>query len=59
MLGSDNFSLLQASIVTIAEPSYAFTDLSTTKANCVVVSVCMHSFQSMVAAPKKYVWSTV
>jgi len=37
----------------------AFTDLFTTKANCVVVSVYLHSSQSMVVAPKKYVWSTV
>ena len=36
----------------------AFTDLFTTKANCVVVSVYVHYFQSMVVAPKKYVWST-
>ena len=34
------------------------TDLFTTKANFVVVSVYVHSFQSMVVAPKKYVWST-
>ena len=37
----------------------AFTDVFTTKANCVVVSVYVHYFQSMVVAPKKYVWSTV
>ena len=37
----------------------AFTDLFTTKANCVVVLVYVHSSQSMVVAPKKYVWSTV
>jgi len=60
MLRSDNFSLLQASIVTIAEPSLPLLISSrTTKANCVVVSIYVHSFQSMVIAPMKYVWSTV
>ena len=37
----------------------AFADLFTTKAYSVVVSVYVHSLQSMVVAPKKYVWSTV
>jgi len=61
MLRSDNFSLLQASIVTIAEPACLYWSLhhEGTKENCVVVSVYVHSFQSMVVAPKKYVWSNV
>jgi len=61
MLRSDNFSLLQASIVTIAEPSLPLLISSPQRLTAWWCrSVYVHSLQSMVVAPKKYnVWSTV
>ena len=59
MLRLISLSLLKASIVTVAEPSLPLLISSPTKANCVVVSVCVHSLQTMVVAPKKHIWSTV
>jgi len=54
MLRSDSFSLLQAHC-NKCWAQLAFADLFTTKAYSVVVSVYVHSLQSMVVAPKKYV----
>ena len=61
MLRSDNCSLLQVTSIHCNNfrAQLAFADLFTTKAYSVVVSVYVHSLQSMVVAPKKYVWSTV
>ena len=60
MLRSDNFPLLQASIVTIVGPSLPLLISSPQRLTAWWCRfMCILFRQSMVVAPKKNVWSTV